>query len=164
MLPYKFIDLKGSICNVDVNVNFDDNAPKQDYLTIGWLYDNYKPFENMFSWKRLKCSIKRCSGVTFVNRDRIKFHYSVFSTYKSLSPFKPQIPAPPKSWNQVADMCKGLNASLPNFENKDRISEFVALLKAFPVPDMDAIPIGLRYNYTNVGINILSPFYQKYYL
>ena len=160
MLPYKFIDLKGSICNVDVNVNFDDNAPKQDYLTIGWLYDNYKPFENMFSWKRLKCSIKRCIEVTFVNRDRIKFHYIVFSTYQSVSPFKPHISVPPKSWNQVVEMCKGLNASLPDFQSKDRISEFVALLKLVKrVPDMDAIPISLRYNYTNVGIKILSPYY-----
>ena len=75
MLPYKFIDLKGSICNLDINVNFHENAPKQDYLTIGWLYDNYKPFENLFLWKRLKCRRRdSVTLITFVNRDRIKFH------------------------------------------------------------------------------------------
>ena len=88
----------------------------------------------------------------------LNFTSTVFNTYKSLDPLTPDIPVPPKSWNQVSDMCKELNVSLPDFESKDRISEFVALLKAVPVPDMDAIPIGLRYNYTNVGINILSLF------
>ena len=160
MLPYKFIDLKGSICYVDINVNFDENAPKQDYLTVGWLHDNYKPLENLFSWKRLKCRRRNCvTLVTFVNRDGIKFHYTAFSTYKSLGPLTPEISVPPKSWNQVSNMCKELNASLPDFESKDRISEFVALLKLVPVADMDAIPIDLRYNYRDVGIKLFSPFY-----
>ena len=146
MLPYKFIALKGSICKVDIKINLENNASEQNYLTVGWLYDNYKPFENMFSWKRLNCST-RCSGVTFVNRYGIKFHYTVLETSR------------PKSWYQVADMCKELNASMPNFESKDRISEFVALLKIVKkVPDMDAIPIGLRYNYSKVGIILMSPF------
>ena len=142
MLPHKFIDLRGYICKVDIKVNLENDASEQNYLAIGWLYDNYKPFENMFLLKRLKC-ITRCIGVTFVNRDRIKFHYTVLESGKT------------RSWYQVAGICKELNASLPDFDSKDRISEFVALLKLVKrVPDMDVIPIGLRYNYTNVSIII----------
>ena len=116
VLPYKFIALKGYICKVDIKFNLENNAPEQNYLSLGWLYDNYKPLENMFSWKRLKC-ITRCIRVTFVNRDRIKFHYTVLESGKT------------RSWYQVAGICEELNASLPDFDSKDRISEFVALLK-----------------------------------
>ena len=118
MLPYKFIAFKGSICKVDIKVNLENNASEQNYLTIGWLNDNYKPYENMFSWKILKC-ITRCIGVTFVNRDRIEFYYAVLETEENK----------PRSWYKVADICKELNASMPDFDSKDRISEFVALLK-----------------------------------
>ena len=65
-----------------------------------------------------------------------------------------------RTWNEVDDLCKEINSSLPTFETKDKINEFLALLKTseavHSVPI--AVPIALSYNYSMVGIYIICIF------
>ena len=85
--------------------------------------------------------------MVFINKSKIKKqYYFINQGHFSGNVYR--------TWIEVDELCKQLDSSLPSFETKDKMDEFLALLKIseattnIPI----AIPIGLRHNYSMVGI------------
>ena len=57
-----------------------------------------------------------------------------------------------KSWNQAAKLCHKIGWYLPFFTSKDKLDEFISLLRYSPhVPPIEAIYVGVKNNVSKVS-------------
>ena len=143
----KYISLKGYICKIDIRINIKQGASEADGLTVMLIHNYYKSLTNITLHSSSRCPIWGCFRIVFINKFKIKKqYYFINQGYFSGNVYR--------TWLEVDKLCKKLNSSLPSFETKDKMDEFLALLKTSEaIRDIPAaIPIGLRYNYSMVGI------------
>ena len=113
------------------------NFTKSDILTVAFMLDNYKENENSFQLIPNNCSnLLNFSFTCLSYSNNIKDEYIFIFDQSNFTTGR--------SWNESAKLCKNIGGYLPQFESKEKLNAFVALMKSEDIPVLEAIYIGLQ--------------------
>ena len=153
-LPGKYIAIRGFICRIEIHMYTSSKGISYfDILQFAYIRytfedkiqeiqkcPNYKLCEMINGWAY--CPYGKdddCAMIKFINKNIQKTYY-VLRSRKA------------RSWVDTQQLCKNLNASLPQLVTEDRMDEFKAILMGQrSIPELIVIPIGLKYNNNTVS-------------
>ena len=138
---FKYISLPGTHITTYVETSL---VPNSSFITVGWILNNYKPFEYKFKQKSKHCSnfsylqnTYICLSISRTSDELVKRkYYIVFKTKTDTSKI---------SWNEASTLCRKIGGYLPHFQSKDKLNELLALYKlSKEIPFLTGIYIGLK--------------------
>ena len=156
-LPGNYVAIRGFICRLEIDRYESRDTTYFDILRITYIrysYEdiipdvvqkcpNYKLCKMINGWA--SCPYGKdedCAMIQFINKNIQKTYY-VLRSRKA------------RSWNETEELCKDLNASLPQLVTEDRMEEFKAILMSQrSIPELIVIPIGLKYNNVMVSFKV----------
>ena len=134
LYAHKYLSLPGILYHVYILAK---NFTKSDILTVGFMSDNYKHYENTFHLGSKNCK----NNLTF---NFVCLYYSNNMQDEYIFIFDPKFFTTGKSWNESAKLCNYIGGYLPQFESKEKLSAFLALMKSQNIAGIEAIYIGLK--------------------
>ena len=101
------------------------------------MLDNYKENENSFQLRPNNCSnLLNFSLACLSYSNNIKDEYSFIFDQNNFTTGK--------SWKESAKLCHNIDGYLPQFENKEKLNAFLAVMKSEDTPILEAMYIGLQ--------------------
>ena len=131
----KYISLPGIFDFIELP--YEGNFTKNDILTVAFMLDNYKENENSFQLIPNNCSnLLNLSFACLSYSNDIKDEYIFLFDQNNFTIGR--------SWKESAKLCQNIDGYLPQFESKEKLNAFVALIKSEDIPVLEAIYIGLQ--------------------
>ena len=141
ILPYfdlqanKYISLPGIFDFIELP--YEGNFTKNDILTMAFMLDNYKENKNSF-----QLIPNNCSNLLHFSFACLSYSNNIEDEYIFL--FDQNNFTTGRSWKESAKLCHNIGGYLPQFESKEKLNAFVALIKSEDIPVLEAIYIGLQ--------------------
>ena len=151
--------------HLNITADFNGNIPpRTSFMNIQWLLHRVKDYTFDFDdWKSCLTSYEHnfhCLNITIIQPNNTKILYTVAGNHKAHEYRDPYKLAEgheiyQRSWDQSFKLCKGLGGDLPIFISSYELDIFITLLqKSRYLPFIEAIYIGLSYNWTQVGFEV----------
>ena len=148
----KFISLPREFTRAEIRPS--DEKSNAASLSMIWNMGNYQVYEKLREINLNDCSD---SGIVVQHYKCVSFQKSQHPAVKRNYYFISHIKLEKISWIEAADLCKHIGGYLPCFTSLQEQDELIAFFKlSRDIPAIEAVYIGLRYNYTTVSLIIFT--------